>query len=224
MRRAGLCRSGVQGPRPGRAGGEGPGPVWCWAAALPSPRPAAGPTFVSNLPERSGGASRCRLAARRRTEARWLPRGLAQARPCTAEPRPVRAGAGEGGGAGAERAGSLAGPLAGPGRGKPLLELTLGVHQAGFSLEINNPFRAFCYLFPLQRWVCVLLGSFSQDLSVLLVENGGCGSGLRVPPPRANPAGVMMWLGRIWRHHPSAVAGLTLLPLPSPALQPPGQS
>lgn len=57
-------------------------------AALPLPRPAeqAGPTFVSNFPERSGGASRLPLGSLTPHRSSPAPSRPRSARPCAASP------------------------------------------------------------------------------------------------------------------------------------------
>lgn len=171
----------------------------------------------------------CRLAARRRTEAHWLPRGLAQPQPHTAEPHPAQAGTGKCvRGEGQNGVGAQWDPLeescwgAGLSRGNPQPELTLGVCQARLSPG-NIPFRAFC--------ISVLGPCFSGFIFLGCEcapggEWGGVDQARGCSHPDANPKEVTIQLRSVWLPHPSAVTGSAPIPqpFPSPALWSPSQS
>lgn len=117
-----------RGPRPGRAGDEGPGPSGagrprCLGHGRPDICKQFAAAFRRCFPLPLGSQTPHRSS-------RWLPRGLAQARPCAAEPRPVRAGAGNAAGPGQ----GLAGPLTAGPRGEQA--------RAGEPTAAVNPWAA----------------------------------------------------------------------------------
>lgn len=139
----------------------------------PDRRPAqhAGPTFVSNLPERSGGASRLPLGSQTPhrsslapSRPRSAPAPRCRASSCPGRRRQTRRSRE------AERGGSPAGPPGGVvlGSGAEQGEPTAAVNpqgcaKPGFPLQIS-PSRLFVF----ECWVCVFLGSSPRDVSMLL--------------------------------------------------------